>query len=228
MWFLDYLFPKYLNCVLCQKPLYEKVWLCDVCKSEFQIQTGHCCQYCGRMLQRGSYPVCNICKILDRSFDGGTSVVVYDDIAKKLIKDYKYKEKKYLAEVISEYMYEHLIKKMGNIKFDGIVYVPTHEKKLKHKKWCPAEHLAIQLGQMMNLEVRSVLKRIRNTPPLNPIPLDERYEILKGAFVSEKVEGCLLLVDDIITSGNTLNECGKALKISGADKVFIIAFTASQ
>ncbi|MBN2794385.1 MAG: ComF family protein [Clostridia bacterium] len=228
MWFLDYLFPKYLNCVICQRHLYEKEWFCNLCKSEFQIQTGYCCKYCGRMLLKGSYPVCNICKVLNRYFEGGTSVVVYDDPVKELIKAYKYKNKKYLAEVLSEYMHLRFMHVFGDIQLDGIVYVPTHEDKLKHKKWCPAEQLALQLGHRMDLEVKPVLKRTRNTPPLNAIPLDERYEILKGAFTSEKVDGRYLLVDDIITSGNTLNECAKVLKEKGASEIYILTFAASE
>lgn len=225
---LDFLFPKYLNCILCGKPMYKDQWLCDVCQSTLQYQQGHTCRYCGRMLVKGTHPVCDVCKALDKYFLGGSSSLVYDERAKAIIKSYKYHQKKYLSDYMTDLMAKSFYEHFGHIKFTGMTFVPTHHDKLKEKKWCPAQVLAEDLSKKLKIKLIDLLSRTRNTPPLNAYPLDERYDILKDAFKAEACMGTYLLIDDIMTSGNTLNECAKALISKGASGVYILTFAASE
>lgn len=225
----DFLYPKYLTCAICHEEIDEANYLCKICRGSLQYQIGLTCDICGRMLIRTqSYKICDICKCLDRYMDGGSSVVVYDEMIKKTIFDLKYKGKKYLANVIAKMMFDQLLYLKIDKNFDLITSVAMYHKKEKKRGYNQAGLIGQALSEISHIPYEDVLIRNKATPSLNKIPLLERGDILKNIFESKSVQGRVLLVDDIITSGHTFNECAKALKVSGASYVYTLAFASSE
>lgn len=109
-------------------------------------------------------------------------------------------------------------------KYDIIIPVPIHFLKKRQRGYNQSRLLADSLAKLMQIPVReNVLVKVLNTPSQSTLGRGDRYENLKGAFKvkkKEKVSGLrILLVDDVMTTGSTLEQCGKALMAAGASQV---------
>lgn len=229
-WLKDFIYPRDLTCILCHDELNDahESGLCATCLGSIQFHIGKTCDYCGRMI-RSEYAICNQCKLLNRQLDGGFSVVVYDDYIKGLLFDLKYYRKTYIAHSIAVLMLNKIVSLDLEQTFDYIVPVPLHEERYKTRGYNQSEIIAKSLSELTNIPIRSVLSRIKNTPPLNLYTVDVREEILNDAFKAVgNINGNILLIDDITTSGHTLNVCGRVLKECGAEEVYGLTFAASE
>ena len=149
-----------------------------------------------------------------------------------------------LREIISVWDYEGLIKKLiYKIKYDGvfdavddlvekaferrepyvqedtvITFVPMFEKKEKRRGFNQAELIAQKLGQITGREVVSLLEKIKDTPSQTELDKEERVKNVRDSFQVKKEINCpnnVLIVDDIWTSGATMEECARVLRKSG-------------
>lgn len=229
---MDLLYPRNLSCVLCGEPIVQEHEsnLCQICLGSIQFNYGVVCKICGRMLASSEvYHICQNCRVLDRFIDGGTSVVIYDEFIKKLMFDFKYYNKKYIGHTMAVMMVNTLIQVDLEEEFDYIVPVPLHNSKLKKRGFNQAYLIASYIGEITGLPIKDILVRTRNTPPLNDHSSEERYQILENAFkTSGEISGRVLLVDDIFTTGHTLNHCAKVLKHSGVDYCFASSFAVGE
>lgn len=166
--------------------------------------------------------------------DGLFSALAYKGVVKKLIYSFKYKP--YLTdlrEVLGDLFYESLIQQEGFMsaleKKPIFVPVPLHSSKLKSRGYNHAQILASQLATRFNLQLLEPLKRVRKTASQFGLKREERKENIAGAFafISDKQQVIrdkyVFLVDDIVTTGATLNEAAQVLKKAGAKKVFGLA-----
>lgn len=229
---LDMLYPRNLNCVLCHEPLYtdHESHLCSVCLGSLQLNIGSVCRICGRMMPANDvYLICNNCKSLNRFIDAGTSVVTYDAYVKKMLFNFKYYNKKYIAHTLATMMLNKMVECDLAVDFDYIVPVPLHPKKLKKRGYNQAYLISYYLSEFTGLKIKDGLIRSKNTAALNHYDFNERQAILKGAFeLKEGIEGNVLLVDDIYTTGHTMNHCAEVLKQSGATYVFAVSFAVGE
>ena len=130
---------------------------------------------------------------------------------------------KYISLIIKEKL------ELENIKFDYILFVPLHKKRLKERGFNQAEKIAIDLGKIMDIPVVDNISRRCNTKKLYKLGKQDRINELKNAFIIKNNRVDLknknvLLVDDIFTTGSTVNEISKVLKINGVNKVFVTTF----
>jgi len=110
---------------------------------------------------------------------------------------------------------------------DRIIPVPLHPKRLRWRGFNQALILAREVGRLWRLPVDPfILRRSRETPPQTELSEEERTKNVRGAFAVDprkSVEGeSLLLVDDVYTSGATVNECSRALQRAGAKEVHVL------
>lgn len=228
----DLIYPEYLTCILCKEELMttHKHGICPDCEGAIQFQIGHACRICGRMLPSSDrYGVCSKCKELNRHMDGGSSVVVYDEQINGALFQLKYKKKNYLAKALANLMVDKLVQMDLPFELDYVTAVPMFDKKEKRRGYNQATLLAQAIARRTGLAYRDCLSRQKDTPPLKAYAIDERQSILSGAFeMKAPIDGNVLLVDDIITSGHTLNECAIILKEAGAQFVFTMTFAASE
>lgn len=220
---LELLFPKF--CFGCNK---EGSYLCEDCKSLLDICEQ---QYC--LCNKNPKIIKGKCKkCQNKSLSGLYFALSYkkNPVIKKLIYQFKYEPFiKDLAETFAKIIAEHLIISKNNTEAiwqnSCFVPIPLDKKKLKWRNYNQAEELSKELSKIINVPV--VLNNLVKTKStLSQVDLSEkqREENIKDAFlIKDSVEikdKKVFLVDDVYTTGSTMNECAKILKKAGVKEVF--------
>ena len=216
------LFPDDIKCIVCGREISPKRYgLCDECKLE--INDNYCVR-CGRhKVGIGDY--CDECAKMPLYFDEARSCVNYDGNAKDLIRRLKYGNAVYLVNTLSQYLLDVLL--FSDWQADCITFVPMHKSRQKKRGYNQAERLAKALADRVDIPCKTLLEKTKKT--VNQARLDraERLETIKGSFsaVGECPEH-VILVDDVMTTGATVNECSKVLKSNGAKVVYVLTFAS--
>ena len=228
---LDFIYPENISCILCNKPI-KKINRYSFCKDCFKelnfIEDG--CIKCGKpiiyhSLEKLDICGCSYCFNKSFYFDKAISCIEYSDISKSMILGFKYKNKTYMAKYISNIMKEKL--DLENIKFDYITFVPLHKKRMRKRGFNQSEKIAKELGKMIDIPILDCIYRKSNTNRLYNLNRIERKIELKNAFlVKENINYAngknILLIDDIFTTGSTVNEISKLLKLNNVNKIFVM------
>ncbi len=212
---LDLLFPP--KCAGCGS---WGRWLCDDCLRSIRFLEEPCCRFCGAPLDE--WGVCPSCSLEPHSLEGIISVAYFEGSIQKAVHLFKYRGRTALAPTLAELMASQVLR--HPVRADGIVPVPLHPSRLKERGYNQSALLAESLGRRLGLPViNGALERIRCTRPQVGLSAQERKENVKGAFRAypSLVAGKdLILVDDVCTTGATLEECGLALKDAGAGLIW--------
>lgn len=170
---------------------------------------------------------CGNCITAPPSFAAARAAVIYEGPGRELIHKFKYDYKIHLRRPLALLTVEALTDFVSSHKPDLIVPVPLHIKRLRSRGF----NQAVLLGELLAREwgiplERRAMQRIRWTEPQINLAASERKENVKGAFSvrdAAMVKGrCVLLLDDVYTTGSTVEECAKVLKRSGAEKVVVV------
>lgn len=220
--FIDFIFPK--RCINCR---IIGSYLCDSCFSLLSFEVENSCFVCNRKSLDGlTHPLCRG----KLKIDGCFASLSYKGVVKKLIYVFKYKP--YLADLcdlLSELFYEGIIQNEVFYSIDKkeslIVPIPLNKKRERQRGYNQAFLLARKIASRLNLPFADILKRKRGTKPLSEMTKEERQEEIKNVFSisssSLDIRGkTIFLVDDIATSGATLSEAAKVLKLNGVKKVY--------
>lgn len=228
---LDFIYPENINCIICDKSI-KKTNTYSVCKSCFNemnfILNG--CIKCGKpiihhSLEKEFIEGCSYCFDKSFYFDKSISCIEYNDITKKIILGLKYNQKTFMTKYIAQIMKEKL--DLENVKFDYILFVPLHRKRLNKRGFNQAQKIALSLSKVINIPILDCISREKNTRMLYKLSKQERKKELKNVFaVNENIKLInnknVLLIDDIFTTGLTTNEISKILKLAGVNKVFVM------
>lgn len=223
---LSLIFPSGLSCILCRKELAEanRKCVCEECEAKLPYIV-HPCERCGEeVIGEGRF--CEACKYVKRDFDKCYSVFNYADKAKDLVYKLKYENAKYLAEYMAKYLSDMIVS--GNIEFDMLTFVPVCKNRKRSRGYNQAQLLAENVARDMKVECLNLLDRTKERPSQVKLDFKERLENIKDDFVvrdDANVNGkVVLIIDDVITTGATINECAKILKKAGASKVIGLTF----
>ncbi len=195
--------------------------LCSSCCSSLPLFLPPLCTRCGKALSSGT--LCSDCQNHPPEVDGVRSVYCFDGTVRQAILHFKYQNVKALAIPLAELMGDYL--KTNPLPTDVLVPVPLHPKRLRHHGYNHSSLLAGELGKLASLPLaENSLIRLRNTPPqARTKSAEERRVNVAQAFVCQD-QGLggkrILLIDDVCTSGATLNSCATALKAAGAASVW--------
>jgi len=224
--FVDLLFP--IECLDCGR---EGEWLCAECFLKIKIEDRQICQGCGRFNLTGA--ICVHCKP-DWAFDGVLVALDYDRaISAKLIKTLKYGFVKDVSKVLAKIF----VKFYNSLKLQGLapdfgkkqiifISAPLHPRRLRWRGFNQSELIARPIAEALGGEFLSdILIRTKNVLPQTQFKGSERIKNIEGCFNfvgnAELVKGkIVILVDDVVTTGATMNECAKVLKKAGAKKVW--------
>ncbi len=156
-----------------------------------------------------------------------TSIVAacrYEGVGGELIKRFKYGRDRTLAPVLGDLLIKALSDhRIAGKKFDAIVPVPLHPLREREREFNQSALLAARLGRDLKVPVKDLLHRTRDTAPQAGLDRVGRMKNLEGAFEVSKMtcEGhCVLLVDDVTTTGATLDACAAVLREAGVAEVF--------
>lgn len=216
-YFKDYLFPVY--CLGCGE---EGNWLCDNCFKKVDAPGVFCCPYCHYHSPEGK--CCANC--VSFSFlSAQISLFQYkeeEEIGGKIIGYFKYYYIEELKKDLDRLIDKFVKGKLGLFAgLEVIVPVPLSKKRLAERGFNQAEIIANILGDKLNLPVVKALKRVIHTKQQAKLKREERLKNVRGAFgngqdiLGEKV----LLVDDVFTTGSTMQECAKILHQNGVKEV---------
>lgn len=213
---LDLLYPP--CCVGCGV---RGSFLCSSCQSSLPRLLPPLCAKCGRSL--ASATLCPSCERRSMQIDGIRSPFRFDGAVRQAIIDFKYRNVKALAAPLAQLMREYLVAKP--LPAEVLVPVPLHRHRLRQRGYNQASLLARELGRLSSMPaVEDSLVRLRDTPAQTRTKsAEERQNNVAQAFVcrGQKLAGKgILLIDDVCTSGATLDACAAALKAVGATSVW--------
>ena len=219
---IDLIYPPF--CCYCGKIGYE---ICPNCYTKIEIISNHkTCLVCGGIIETGTN--CSNCMKLHPSFEQARSWGVYVGVLKQVVQKIKYKHGFGIIEYITKPLI-NFIKNWG-IFVDMIVPVPLGEKREIARGYNQSVLIAKPISGHFNIPMyEHALIRSRDTKSQVGLNYEERKINMKNAFRADKsicINKSILLIDDIATTCSTLDESAKALKISGAQKVF--CFTVAR
>jgi ComF family protein len=225
---LDLFFPP--HCHVCRRfiPASGEIHICSDCRTLMPPIVAPMCIVCGiPFAGAGNDHVCGSCSTSPPRFDAARAALAYDGASRDLIHAFKYRNKTHLRRPLALLTIERLSEFIRSRRSDLIMPVPLHRKKLSSRGFNQAVLLGEILAQRFSIPLdRRNLKRIRWTEPQVNLAAHERRSNVKGAFSLHDpalVNGRrVLLVDDVLTTGSTADECGRVLKTAGAADVTVV------
>lgn len=207
------------DCVLCGATGGD-AFLCAPCHRELPYHAGPACPVCaGPSDFSGDSHVCGSCLKQPPAYERCIAALRYAFPADRLIQALKYRKQLALARLLADVLTEAV---RNAPRPDLLVPLPLHPDRARERGFNQATELAKPLAQKLRIPLDTTsLARTRNTAPQATLPLDDRHRNVKGAFAcaGSFAGKHVALLDDVMTSGATLNEAAKALKRAGAVEV---------
>lgn len=231
---LDIFYPR--RCVICDRVLsLEQKFLCRECEMVLQYTGENYCLKCGRTV-REEEEYCPACQGKEYAFESGRSLFLYDAVLRESIARFKYHGRQEYAAFYANAMYRELGDWIRALQPDALIPVPIHKKRYQKRGYNQAEVLAKELGKCMDIPVLSdYLVRVKNTLPQKELSKRERLENLSGAFSVRRGGGelykklnCVIIVDDIYTTGSTIEMCARILKEEGIRSIHFLCISTGQ
>jgi ComF family protein len=208
------------NCLLCDIATSNSIGICSDCSSELPYSPVSSCLQCG-LGSNGL--VCGSCLNAAPDFDVTRAVFTYAFPIDAMMQRYKYGDALHLSRTFGQFLTE----KVNVNSVDLIIPMPMHPARIKERSFNQALEIAKVFGKE-KLDYTSAIRQ-KLTPPQASLPLKERVKNIKGAFaVNGNLAGKrIAIVDDVMTTGASLNELAKTLKKAGANHVqcWVIART---
>lgn len=218
---LDLLFPP--RCVVCRG---DGEWFCAACQQAIDKILPPVCNRCGRPLLRN---LCPYCEKLPLQIDGTRATAFFEGTLRQAIHAFKYNHRPELAQPLGKLLSAYL--STYPIPVDVFIPVPLHAERERARGYNQSLLLAQVLGANHHLPVwNDALTRTRHTRPQIELDASDRRENVHDAFAAcARVTGKrVLLIDDVCTTGATLDACGIALKERGAESVWGLAIARSR
>ncbi len=219
------------HCLSCESIINKNQDFCDDCSTELRpIKDPKCkiCSYPFEIEIKGMQPLCSKCLRKKPSYEKSIALFHFDHVIKKVIGDFKYRDQIFLAKKLAKIFLQKAEKEISDA--DLIIAVPLHLKKLRKRKF----NQAVLIGKFLTKTTLGkkfypdFLLKIKETKSQTELSQKAREKNLKRAFlVNKKYRELLrgkkiLLIDDVTTTGATLENCAKELKRRGAKEVTVM------
>ncbi len=227
LWLYDKLFPLPTVCPICMEPQ-ERWGVCDKCRAmalRKRSQYGQCAR-CGSF---GVLSVtCRNCREWPVYYKGNTAIWLYQDAYKQVIKEFKFQNMPWLADVLAQEMSSYLPR-----SYDLLVPVPLHPHRLHERGYNQSELLTRALSKYSGIPWQHSLERVRDTPHQTGLTREERLQNLRNAFSVSGPDTVIkgkriILIDDVFTTGTTLLSCAQVLHQHGAKEIASSTLASGQ
>ncbi len=223
-WFRELLFPR--RCPVCDKPVKPAGKLiCNGCRTKLVYVPEKHCMKCGRSLPKERIEYCYDCERKRHRYIQGKSLYEYTNAAQSIYR-FKYGKRKEYAEFFGKEMAEHFAKTIRLWQPQALIPVPIHKERERTRGYNQAGLLAVELGKQIGIPVvTDLIVRHRKTIPLKELKASERENNLKRAFKIGKNDvklSTIIIIDDIYTTGSTVNAMAEVLKTAGIDKIYVL------
>lgn len=229
----EFLYPR--RCPGCNEILYEEEkpdGYCRRCKTKIRYIGDGGCIKCGKKLKDATQTICSDCRRRNHAYVQNKAVYVYTGPMKLAMYRFKYSNCRTYGKTFVEDVWKMHAIWLQNLSVDAVVPVPMYRKKEKRRGYNQAEVLAHGIAQKLGcpLETKLVV-RAKNTVPLKNLNDTQRKKNLEKAFKIRK-NGVklnkILLIDDIYTTGSTLDGVTTALLAAGVREVYCLTICAGQ
>lgn len=223
--FLNILYPR--CCPVCHDittPWGEKI--CKGCRMKLKPIEGPRCFRCSKPLDKEEQELCRNCQNKTHHYDRGIAVFTYGSVLQQSLIKLKYEKRQEYGVFYGEFAAFYAGKQILKWNIDVIVPIPLHKKRMQKRGYNQAEIIAAALGKKLQIPVdRDLLIRKINTKPQKDLDEIQRRENLAQAFAVTKRSDKknILLVDDIYTTGATIDTAAQVLKEGGAEKIYFIS-----
>ncbi|MCM1257564.1 MAG: ComF family protein [Roseburia sp.] len=221
-WGLDLLYPP--RCPICDEVATEGYPICSLCRRSIRTAEEPVCKKCGKPVSGERKEFCSDCARKKHEFTQGKALWVYEKKVRESIYRFKYQNRRDYGKVYAREMAERYGGWIRRNEIQAIIPIPLYPGKKKQRGFNQAEVAAVELGKILGLPVeRDLLIRTRNTRPQKELSEAERKNNLKKSFKTVKSVVQLkhiLIIDDIYTTGSTIDAASSALKQCGAGEVY--------
>ncbi len=212
---LDLVFPP--RCVACGK---EGAFLCQACVASAPLIPQPSCVRCARPVRAAG--LCEVCQAEPSSLEGVLSPFAMDDVVRQAVYALKYHNLRALAPTLGALMAAHV--QQAGVTADVLVPVPLHPHRWRERGYNQAELLAKEIGRRLSLPVAPHgLARVKHSDPqARAASREERRANVEDAFLAKAsfLGQRVLLVDDVCTTGATLESCAASMLQAGAARVW--------
>ena len=219
------------RCPVCDRVLHA-AWICPECAKKIRYITQPFCYSCGKRLDNEVQEYCHDCLRKKHVFCQGRAVFQYQGPVREMLYRYKYSNRRDYTEFFAREAAARYGSWVRQLDIDMVMPVPLSRKRKRRRGYNQADLFGKRFAQLCGLDYDAKkLVRIRHTAPQKQLSVQERKNNLKNAF---KIDGNVvnlkrvLLIDDIYTTGSTIDAAAYVLKQSGAEEVFYLCISIGQ
>lgn len=228
--FIRLLYPQ--RCPVCDEPVpCDEGLICKECGRRLLYIREPRCRCCGKQLMDETKIYCNLCAGENHSYSYGYALYDYQTVKQSLFR-YKYGCRAEYAAFYAQDCYRHLKKEIDAMHADAIIPIPLHKERERKRGYNQAYELARELSEITKIPLRAdVVHRVRNTAPQKGLDNLQRQNNLKKAFhINTDVVKLkrVILVDDIYTTGATMDAVAKELKKHGVGEIMFLALSIGE
>jgi ComF family protein len=174
---------------------------------------------------------CDRCQNENYNFDLARAPFEYAGEVVHIVHRLKYGGARYLAETFAQFMADTYFEQ--KLEADFVTFIPMYHKKEKNRGYNQAELIAKSVAEIIGLPLIPTLERVKQTTNFAKMNRSQRAEAVKGVYAlsvdkSELKGKRVLLIDDVFTTGATVNECSALLKSAKCNKVSILTFATAK
>ena len=227
---LNLLYP--LRCVVCDEITgYAKEAVCRKCRGKIVYIREPFCMKCGKQLNKQEQEYCSDCQKKNHAYIQGTALYDYGSMADSVFR-FKYKGRMEYSKFYGKELYNEKACWLSMISPDALIPVPVHPSRKRKRGYNQAELIARELSRCSGIPVNTrLIRRVGKTIPLKNLNQLEREKNLKRAFKIYKNDvklSTIVIIDDIYTTGSTIDAMAGILHKAGIPKVYFMALTIGR
>lgn len=225
------LFPR--RCPVCHEAVEERGELaCGICRTRLSYVHEPSCRKCGKPLLADEQEYCGDCRRKKHHYRQGRAPFLYDKVMRESIARYKYGGRKEYAAFYAEEILRRYAKEMRFWNAEALIPIPLHASRRRKRGYNQAELLARELSRRCGIPTDAkVLFRRKKTKAQKSLDDKERLANLRGAFSVGKNKvpyKTVILVDDIYTTGSTIDEAAGVLRENGVQTVYFLCICVGR
>ncbi|MTI08661.1 ComF family protein [Curvivirga aplysinae] len=222
------------HCLSCHKEILQPQSICEDCWPQLSFLTQPICHCCGYPFENNigisNQSYCAACHAKRPHFHMARAAVTYNDLSRDLLLKFKHGDQQHIAPLFTRWLNMAALHFPEDIDVDYVIPIPLHRKRLIKRRFNQAALLAKRYAKQNDLiYIPNLLQRIKPTKPQGHLSLKARRRNLQGAFsvpqtFHKKLENrTILIIDDVYTTGSTVEEAAKILRKNGAKDVYILS-----
>ena len=227
---MDIVYPG--RCPVCDNVLNFgcRDYICHECADKIKFVEEPYCKKCGKPIMDENAEYCVDCQKKTFTYIYGRALFVYDRHMRRSIARFKYSGRREYARFYAKKLYERYNDWIQVIRPDAYIPIPVHRKRYNKRGYNQAEEIGDCLSELTDIPcMKNIVMRTKNTLPQKELSQIERKSNIEGAFfikqaseeMCQKLE-CVIIIDDIYTTGSTIEECAKVLKNCGVNKIYFL------